>query len=150
MIEVSRDQSSSQIFIYVYVYSQDAAAAAAGAVCVATAVPFMRLFLQQRWCCFLLLLFIVCRMVKSGAGSLNLIPVFSLSFIQTRFIFDVALGSTAVSHVRPRLAYILGNCGHARCQGGRQAATAKSPLEIYLIYVPGICCLLYTSPSPRD
>ena len=46
--------------------------------------------LQQRCC--LLLFVIVCRMVKFVAGSLNLIPAFSL-IIQTRDIFLIPLGS---------------------------------------------------------
>ena len=49
-------------------------------------------------------------------------------FIQTRLIFDVPLDST-VSHLPSRFAYILGNYGHVRSQGGRQPAAAKPPLQ---------------------
>ena len=52
-------------------------AAAAAALCV----PVLML-LQQQCCCFLLLFVIVCRMAKFVAGSLILIPVFSLSSIK--------------------------------------------------------------------
>ena len=47
--------------------------------------------------------------------------------------FYVPLGSTTVvSHLRSRFAYILGDCGHARSQGGRQPAAAKP--RWYIIY----------------
>ena len=94
-------------------------------------------------CCFLLPFVMVCRMSKFGAGSLNLIPVFSFSSFKSDIhIFDLPLGSTAVSHLRSRFAYILGNCGHARSQGGRQPAVAKPPLytvhiRIYLVMCNG-------------
>ena len=39
-------------------------------------------------------------------------------FVQMRFLFGITLGST-LSNLRPRLAYILVNYGHARSQGGR-------------------------------
>ena len=71
MIEVSSEQSRSQL----YIQSAAAAAAAAAALCVA----ILLLLLQQQCCCFLLLFVIVCRMAKFVAGSLNLIPVFSFS-----------------------------------------------------------------------
>ena len=95
-------------------------------LCVAIVV----LLLQQQCRCFLLLLVIVCRMAKFGAGSSkNLIPVFSSSSFKRDFFFNVSLGST-VSHLQSRFADILGNCGHARSQGGRQPATAKPPSYI--------------------
>ena len=47
-------------------------------------------------------------------------------FIQTQFTLNAPLGST-VSLSRRRFAYILGNYGHARSQGGRQHAAAKPP-----------------------
>ena len=37
-----------------------------------------------------------------------------------------------LSHLRPRLAYILGHYGHARSQGGRQPAAAKPGLLYYI------------------
>ena len=61
-------------------------------------------------------------------------PTVFFLLIQTRYILDVPLVST-VSHVRSRFAYILGNCGHARSQGGRQAAAAKPPL-FYIYFGP--------------
>ena len=57
-------------------------------------------------------------------------PSVSFLFIQRDLFLVVPLGST-VSHLRPRFAYILGNCGHARSQGGRQPAAAKPPLYAY-------------------
>ena len=109
-----------------HVFTQSAAAAAA-ALCVA--ILLLLLQLQQ-----LLLFVIVCRMAKNIAGSMiNLIPSSaSCLFIQTRFILDVSLGSTVVAFaVSIRPYYILGNYGDARSQGGRQPASAKSPLYIY-------------------
>ena len=53
-------------------------------------------------------------------------------FIQTRLIFDVPLDST-VSHLPSRFAYILGNYGHVRSQGGRQPAAAKTPLYYFMM-----------------
>ena len=43
-----------------------------------------------------------------------------------------------LSHLQRRfltwyVSYILGNCGHARSQGGRQPAEAKPPLHTYNI-----------------
>ena len=72
MIEVSSEQSRSQLYICI---QSAAAAAAAAALCVAILLSL----LQQRCCCFLLLFVIVCWIAKFGAGSLNLIPVFSFS-----------------------------------------------------------------------
>ena len=86
------------------------------------------LLLLQQQCCFFVLPVRhlvpgcqICRWFIESSPS-----VFFL-FIQTRCIFYVPLGST-VSHLRPRFAYILGNYGHARSQGGRQPAAAKPPL----------------------
>ena len=68
-------------------------------------VATLRLLLQQKCCCFLLMFGFVCRMVNFSAGSWNLIPVFSLS-------------STSAAHFsctlcqydsRCRTAYIRGN-----------------------------------------
>ena len=56
-------------------------------------------------------------MAKVVAGSLNLIPVFSFFSFKRDVFLMAPLGSTAVSHLRPRFAYILGNYGHARSQG---------------------------------
>ena len=49
-------------------------------------------------------------------------------FTQTRLILVYPLA--VLSHLRPRFAYILGNYGHARSQGGRQPAAAKPPLYV--------------------
>ena len=66
--------------------------------------------------------------------------------IQTRFIFDVPLGST-VSYLRPRFAYILGSHGHAWSHGGRQPDAAKPP---YIpVYKKRTCWLLCT-PQPMN
>ena len=59
-------------------------------------------------------------------------PSVFVLFIQTRFTFDVPLGSNAVSHSRSRFAYTLGNYGHALSQGRRQPAATKPPLCIYI------------------
>ena len=94
-------------------------------------------------CTSYLLPFIVCRMAKIVAGSLNLIPsiVFFLSFSKTRFILHVCTYPLAVlSHLRPRFSYILGNDEHARSQGGRQPAAARrSPpfIPVCISYVGG-------------
>ena len=86
------------------------------------------LFLQQQ-CCYFLLLFVIvcCRMTNFVAGSLNLIPVFFFSSFKRDFFLMYPLA--VLSHLRPRFAYILGNYGHARSQGGRQPAAAKPPLQ---------------------
>ena len=68
----------------------------------------------------------MCRISKFDAGSVSLIPVLPSS----SFIFDVPLWST-VSHLRSRLAYILGDYGHAWSQSGRQPAGAKPPCNVY-------------------
>ena len=67
-------------------------------------------------------------MAKFG-GSLNLFPVLSFFSVKRVFTF-VSLGNT-VSRSRPRFAYILGDDGNARSQGGRQPAAAKPPLYMY-------------------
>ena len=67
-------------------------------------------------------------MANFVSGSLNLIAVFSFSSFKPDLLLMVLRGSTAVSHLRPRLAYTLGNYGHAQSQGGRQPAAAKPPL----------------------
>ena len=51
-------------------------------------------------------------------------------FNQTKFILMYPLA--VLSHLRSPFAYILGNCGHARSQGGREPAAAKIPLYIYV------------------
>ena len=40
-----------------------------------------------------------------------------------------------LAHLRPRLAYPLGHCGHALSHGGRQPAEAKPPLNTCTIRV---------------
>ena len=83
-----------------------------------------------------LLSVIVRRTAKTVAGSLNLMTsnVFFL-FIQTQFIFDVCttpLGSTIEFTALICLYNILGNCRHARSQGGHQPAALKPPLCVYV------------------
>ena len=48
--------------------------------------------------------------------------------IQTRFIFDVPLGST-VSYLRPRFAYILGS--HGACVEPRRASARRGEAPLY-------------------
>ena len=71
-----------------------------------------------------LLLFVI---VPDGKKLLlvNLIPVFSCP----SFKLDLFLmyPSAVLSHVPPRFAYILGNHGRTRSQGGHQPAVAKPP-----------------------
>ena len=119
MIEVSSEQSRSQLYIHTerccrccsfFVCSYTAVVAAAAAVLLLAAAVRRRVPDGQICCWF----------IESNATVLHL-------FIQTRFIFHVPLGST-VSHLRSRLSYILGNYGHARSQAGRQPAAAKPPL----------------------
>ena len=121
MIEVSSEQSRSRAR---YIYTHRVLLPLLLLLCIAI---LLLLPLQQQCCCFLLLLVIVCRIAKFGAGSLNLIPVFSFSSFKRDFIFDVPLGST-VSHLRSRFAYIHCNCVRAWSQGGRQPSAAKPPL----------------------
>ena len=64
-------------------------------------------------------------------GSLNLSPLFPFSLFK-RFLLDVPLGST-VAFTASICRYLLGNYGNARSQGGRQPATAKPPLYVYMI-----------------
>ena len=66
-------------------------------------------------------------MAKFDAGSLNLIPVFSFSSFKSDIFFMCPL-AVLCRILRPRFAGILGNCGHARSQGGRQPAAVKLPL----------------------
>ena len=63
-------------------------------------------------------------------------------FIQTRFVFNAPLGGTTLSHFRPRFAYMLGNGGHARSQGGRQPAPAKHRLVGLYWYIYDMPCML--------
>ena len=58
-------------------------------------------------------------------------------------------GSTAASsHLRPILAYILGNHGHARSQGKHQPATAEPPF-FFFSNLPSMWYLLrYLRPFP--
>ena len=117
-VPVSSEQSRSQFMCI--------KSAAAALLCVA----ILLLLLQLQCYCILLLFVIVCRIAKFVAGSLNLIPVFSFPSFKRDIMLRVPLGSN-VSHLQPRFAYILGNYGHARRRGGRQPATANSPLYAY-------------------
>ena len=102
---------------FLCIQSNAAAADAAAALCVVD----------------LLLFVIVCRMANFVADSLSLIAVFSSASFTRDFFLIVPLGST-LSHLRPPLAYILGNYGHARSQGGCQPTAAKPPLHDTIIY----------------
>ena len=80
-----------------------------------------------------ILLFVIVRQraklfVAGFAGSLNLTSVFPFSSFKRDLFLMVRLGKT-VTHLRARFAYeyVLGNCGHARGQGGRQPTAAKHP-----------------------
>ena len=83
---------------------------------------------QQQCCCFLLLFIIACRMTKSVAGSLNLIPVFSFSSFKRDLRLMVPLGSAVWHYPASVFAYIFRQYGRARSQGGRQPAAAKPAL----------------------
>ena len=87
----------------------------------------------------LLLLVIVCRMAKSGAGSLNLIPsrVF-FPFFQTRFFLCMYPWQHCCRICRLDLPTLLCNYEHAR-QGGRQPAVAKPPLQFIEIRLIKLC-----------
>ena len=82
-----------------------------------------------------LLFVVVRRMAKFVDGSFNLISAYS-SHLNKRDIFWMVPLGGGTSHLRPRFAYILGNYGQARSQGGRQPA-AKPPL----------CICIYIKPS---
>ena len=85
-------------------------------------------------CCSnsILLPFVVCRMANFFCWFIES-DLFCFSSF-TRFY--VPLGST-VSHLRSRFAYILGNYGHVRSQGGRQPATANPSLHCINLYLYG-------------
>ena len=72
-------------------------------------------------------------MAKFVAGPLNLIPVIYISAFKRNLFLMVPVGS-AVSHLRPQFAYILGNYGHTRSQGGRQPAAAKPALYLMFFF----------------
>ena len=81
----------------------------------------------------LLLPFImVCRMAKFVAGSLDLIPAFSLSSFKQDLFLNVPL-ERAVAFTPSICLHqsSIGNYGYARSQGGRQAAMAKPHLYLY-------------------
>ena len=87
------------------------------------------LLMPQQCCCFLLLFVIVCRMEKKCCWFIE-----SDSSVFCSLEHDVFLvySLAVLSHLRPRFVYILGNCGHARSQGGRHPAAAKPPLYVIL------------------
>ena len=135
LIEVSSEQWRSQ---FISIRSPAAVAAAAAAAAAALCVLLILLLLLQQQCCCFLLLFVIVSMAKFIADSLELMPAFSVSSFKCDFFFMVPLGST-VPHLRPRFAYILGNFGHARSQGGRQPAAENTLL--YYIYTVSICMM---------
>ena len=115
------------VFLCVYIYVSCISAAALG-VAVLLWLPLH--------CCRLLLPFVnVCRVTQFVAVAASDSSVFFL-FIQTRFVFNVPLGSTVgctasilvyVGYTTCLVSYILCKRGHARSQGGRHPATAKPP-----------------------
>ena len=68
---------------------------------------------------------ILCRMAKF-CGFIESDP----SSFKRDLVLMHPLAVLLLSHVRPRFAYILGNYGHARSQGGRHPATAKASLAL--------------------
>ena len=70
--------------------------------------------LQQKCRRVEFLFVVVCRMANVAAGSLNMIPAFSFSWFKQVLVLMITLGSTAVSHFRPRYACNLGDYGHMR------------------------------------
>ena len=88
------------------------------------------LLLQQQCWCFLLLFVIVCRMAKFVADLLNLIPVFSFSSFKRDLFLLYPLA--VLSRLRPRFAYILGNYGHERSQGGVSPPRRSPPCILYV------------------
>ena len=85
---------------YIWYCIQSAAAAAAAALCCCTAVVAAAVLL-----------------LPADVRHRNLNPVFSFySFKRDNFLVHPL---EVLSHLRPRLGYILGNYGHARSQGGR-------------------------------
>ena len=86
----------------------------------------------------LLLVVIVCRVTQFFAvfSASDSSVFFLFILLITRFVFIVRpLGSTvtctASIYLKYIYAYILGNYGHARSQGGRKPAAAKPPLYRY-------------------
>ena len=117
---------------------QSAAAAAAAAATAALCVAIL-LFLLQ-----LLLAAAAAAAVRHRVPDGNFCCWFIesdssvLLFIETRYIFNAPLGSTVAVTVTICLYYILGDCGHARRQGGRQPATLKPDLYHILFTRPHI------------
>ena len=98
-IEVSPEQSKVS-FICIHSAVAAAAAAPAAALYCYTAVVG-----ATAAACSLLFV-IVCRVAKVVAGSFNLIPMFSFSSFERDLFLMVTLGSSAVSQVRLRFAYL--------------------------------------------
>ena len=128
MIEVSSEQSRSQ-FIYIYILYFEVYAYRVLLpllLLLLLCVAILLLLLRQQCCCFLPLFVIVCRIAKFVAGSLHLIQVFSFSSSSTTIFSCIPLGSTLLRRICGLdlclYTCILGNCGHARSQGGRQPA----------------------------
>ena len=114
MIEVSSEQSTCQFYVHAY---RGLPCRCCLVCCYTTAVPAAAVLLLPP---------AVRRRVPDGqiCGFIESDP--SVSCHSNATYFDVPLGRN-VSHLRSRFAYILGNCGHARSQGGRQPAAAKPP-----------------------
>ena len=127
MIEVSSEQSISQYYMYTECCCRCRCCCCCWCCC-SVCVPILLLQLQQQCCCFLLRFVIVCRMAKIVAGPLNLLPMLSFSSFKRDLFLMYEYPLAVLSHLRPRFAYMLGNYGHARSQGGRHPAPANTPL----------------------
>ena len=114
-------------FTYIHTCIQSDAAAAACAT-ASLCVAILLLLLQQQCCCSLLLFVIVCWMAKFCCCFTESDPSVLFLFIKTRVSFLHPLAALLCRiYLQSWFAYILGNCGLARSQGGRQPAAAKPP-----------------------
>ena len=97
-------------------------------------LPPMLLLLLLLLCAAILLLLqleLLAALLFVIVRRMDLIPVFHLSSFK-HYLFSM-YPLAVLSHLRPGFAYILGNCGHARSQGGRQPRHGKDPLKCLVL-----------------
>ena len=77
-------------------------------LCVAISLLLLQ---QQQCCCYLLLLVVVCRIAKFVAGSLNLIPLLSLSSLKRNIVYFMYPFAVSVAARRaPRFTEMRDDC----------------------------------------
>ena len=129
MIEVSSEQSRSQFYVHTVLLPLLCCSACCNTAAVAAAAGSSSTVPAA-----------VCHRVPDGKYILLCFvdsdPSVSLSSFKRDFFLMYPLAD--LSHLRPRYAYILGNYGYARSQGGRQPVVAKPRLHtmgMFLVYV---------------